>query len=83
MERRKVSERVKTLSLYDLDGSIDDALARLEGLKKEFDGEELSLDVEEEYYDMLLVVYKVREETREEYEKRVRRTESRIRRSRM
>ena len=71
MERKIKKELVERFSAYDLDGTIDEAIQKLQDLK-DAHGPDLTLDVEYDYYDETteIAVYTERPETDEEFQRR-------------
>lgn len=71
MKRKSVTEKVESMGVYDLDGTVDKLIERLVDLRKRY-GENLVIDVDHGYYDddYSINVYWNREETDEEFEKR-------------
>lgn len=71
-----VSEYLETLGLYDLDGSVESAISKLQALMQYYPGKrlELQLTENEDGYKKFNVVWK-REENEKELEKRLKQQE--------
>ena len=74
MTRKSITERVEQFSVYDFDGSLSDAIAKLVDLRERH-GDQVRLDAERDYYDgsVDIVVYRTRPETDDEMNARKRR----------
>ena len=73
--KKKIYKNLDYLSLSILDGPIDQVIERISNLKKEYQGENLVLDLEYTYDGVDIYLYDVREETDLEYETRLKEEE--------
>lgn len=76
LDRLQIQETLEEISLWDLEGSLDDAIAFFQKRKKEYGNrKDLKLSKETRYgYDDstdYLVIYYMRDETDEEYNNRI------------
>lgn len=71
VKRKLKTEFVKTLSVYDMEGSIQDLIERLNNISKEFP-EHSNFSIDAEYYDdsVDFYIYAARLETQLEADKR-------------
>lgn len=71
LERRQIREDLISWSFYDLDGRLEDAIAKLEELRLTL-GDDINIYVDYDYDDSGVInFYRMREETDAEYQKRV------------
>jgi hypothetical protein len=71
---RKIRERVDFKSIYDLEGSVEDAIFYFMQMKDRYDGPDAKLEVEMNFHYYgdyhYIEIYRTRTETQEEFEER-------------